>query len=186
MSETPAKIKSKYAVRMERDFDNPKWIEQHKHMFNFLDVDENGKISRDELVFKSNEEICTAIKAAPEQKKRQQKCIEDFFGGAGLKYGVEIEWPEYIEGRKKLATSEWDKWANEEPTLIRKWDDVLFEIIDKDGSGSITLEEWKHYTEYAGIIQNDFDAKRTFDICDMDSSGELDVDEITRQHVGFW
>merc|ERR1712241_288587 len=85
MSETPAKIKSKYAVRMERDFDNPKWIEQHKHMFNFLDVDESGKISRDELVFKSNEEICTAIKAAPEQKKRQQKCIEDFFGGAGLK-----------------------------------------------------------------------------------------------------
>jgi len=187
MSKTPAKIKSKYAdVNTEPDFDNPKWLARHKHMFNFLDVNKNGKISLDELVFKANTEICEAIKATPEQRKKQQKCVEDFFGGAGLKYGVETYWPEYIEGWKKLATEELRKWKNEEPTLIRLWGDCLFDIIDKDGSGTITRDEWFHYTKCAGIIQNKEDAERTFQICDIDQSGELDVDEMTRQHVGFW
>merc|ERR1712080_612539 len=139
MSKTPAKIKSKYAdVNTEPDFDNPKWLARHKHMFNFLDVNKNGKISLDELVFKANTEICEAIKATPEHRKKQPKCLEDFFGGAGLKYGVETHWPEYIEGWKKLATEELRKWKNEEETLIRRWGDCLFEIIDKDGSGTIT------------------------------------------------
>merc|ERR1712080_468983 len=101
MSAAPVKVKSKYAdVNTEPDFDNPKWLARHKHMFDFLDVNKNGKISLDELVFKANTEICEAIKATPEQRKRQQKCVEDFFGGAGLKYGVETHWPEYIEGWK--------------------------------------------------------------------------------------
>merc|ERR1711890_159728 len=59
----------------EPDFDNPKWLARHKHMFNFLDVNKNGKISLDELVFKANTEICEAIKATPGKMKNQHSSV---------------------------------------------------------------------------------------------------------------
>merc|ERR1712091_315170 len=147
--------------KLTTDFDNPKWIGRHKHMFNFLDVNGNGKITLNELVFKANEEICKKIGATKEQTERQQKCVEAFFGGCGMEYDKEVEWPEYIEGWKKFAVAELEKWKKNQTTVIRLWGDALFDIIDKDQSG-------------------------TFEICDLDESGSVEIDEMTRQHVGFW
>jgi len=172
--------------KLTTDFDNPKWIGRHKHMFNFLDVNGNGKITLNELVFKANEEICKKIGATKEQTERQQKCVEAFFGGCGMEYDKEVEWPEYIEGWKKFATAELEKWKRNQTTVIRLWGDALFDIIDKDQSGTITFDEWRFYTKCAGIIQNEKDARRTFEICDLDESGSVEIDEMTRQHVGFW
>lgn len=176
----------RYQVKLETDFDNPKWIKRHRHMFDFLDVNGNGKISLDELVYKANEEICKNLGGTPEQIERHKKCVENFFRGCGMEYGVETEWPEYIEGWKRMSTAELDRWSKNEPTLIREWGDALFDMIDKDGGKTLTFEEWVFYTKCAGIIQNEADARRTFEICDIDKSGELEIDEMTRQHLGFW
>nr|AAK02061.1 apoaequorin [Aequorea macrodactyla] len=177
---------SKYAVKLEPDFENPKWVGRHKHMFKFLDVNQNGKISLDEMVYKASDIVINNLGATPEQAKRHKDAVEAFFGGAGMKYGVETEWPEYIEGWKNLARTELDRFAKNQITLIRLWGDALFDIIDKDQNGAITLDEWKKYTLSAGIIQSAEDCEITFKVCDLDDSGRLDADEMTRQHIGFW
>jgi len=179
-------MNSKYSVKIEPDFDNPRWIERHRHMFNFLDVNKNGKISLNELVYKASNIVCNNLGATEEQTKRHQRAVEDFFRGAGMEYGVETEWPEYIEGWKRLAKSELEKHSRNQITLIRLWGDALFDIIDQDRNGSISLDEWKRYTRCAGIIQEEKDCEETFKTCDIDKSGQLDVDELTRQHLGFW
>ena len=177
---------SEYAVKITPDFDNPKWVARHKFMFNFLDVNGNGKITLNELVKKASVDICSKLDATEEQIARHQKAVEDFFGGAGMKYDVETDWPEYLEGWKRLATTELQRHARNQVTLIRLWGDALFDILDKDGNGYVTLDEWITYTHAAGIQQTDEQCKDTFKHCDLDKNGKLGIDEMTRQHLGFW
>ena len=131
---------SKYAVKLQTDFDNPKWINRHKFMFDYLDINGNGQITLDEIVSKASDDICKNLGATPAQTKRHQDCVEAFFRGCGLEYGKETKFPEFLEGWKNLANADLAKWARNEPTLIREWGDAVFDIFDKDGSGTITLD----------------------------------------------
>eukprot|EP00111_Clytia_hemisphaerica_P003763 TCONS_00010812-protein len=177
---------SKYAVKLKPDFDNPKWINRHRFMFNFLDINGNGKITLDEIVSKASDDICAKLNASTEQTQRHQDAVEAFFKAIGMDYGKEVEFPEFLEGWKRLATNDLKLWSQNKTTLIRRWGDVVFDIFDKDGSGTISLDEWKAYGRVSGICASDADAEQTFKHCDLDNSGKLDVDEMTRQHLGFW
>ena len=75
---------SKYAVKLQTDFDNPKWINRHKFMFDYLDINGNGQITLDEIVSKASDDICKNLGATPAQTKRHQDCVEAFFRGCLL------------------------------------------------------------------------------------------------------
>ena len=177
---------SKYAVKIKPNFDHPKWINRHRFMFNFLDINGNGKITLDEIVSKASDDICKKLNATPEQTQRHQDAVEAFFKAIGMDYGKEVEFPEFLEGWKRLATNDLKLWSQNKKSLIRDWGEAVFDIFDKDGSGSISLDEWKAYGRISGICPSDEDAEKTFKHCDLDNSGKLDVDEMTRQHLGFW
>jgi len=184
--------RSQYAVKLDTDFDNPKWINRHKWMFNWLDIHKDGVITLNEMVRKANDEVCNGLGATDAQREAHNTAVENFFRGAGMDYDKPVEWEQYLEGWKQLATKELEAWANNETTLIRQWGDAVFDIIDTNQNGSISLEEWNSYTDIAfapmpGWVKGaDGDAKSTFDICDLDDDGKIDVDELTRQHLGFW
>ena len=177
---------TKYAVKLKTDFDNPKWINRHRFMFNFLDKNGDGHITLDEIVSKASDDICAKLDATPEQTQRHQDCVEAFFRKAGMEYGKEVAFPEYLEGWKRLATYDLNRWAKNQTTLIRLWGDAVFDIFDKDGSGTISLDEWKAYGGISGILISESDCEKTFKHCDLDGNNKLDVDEMTRQHLGFW
>merc|ERR1712168_262151 len=179
-------MRSRYVVKLTPDFDNPRWIARHKYMFNFLDVNGDGKITLNELFHKPSDQICKKLGATPEQIKRHERAVEDFFRGAGMEYDKETEWPEYLEGWKSLASSELEKHSRNQITLIRLWGDALFDIIDKDRNGSVSLDEWQGYTLCSGIQQTKRQCEETFEHCDLDKNNKIDVDELTRQHLGFW
>jgi len=180
------RMESQYAVKIDTDFDNPRWIERHQFMFNFLDKNNDGWITLDEIVSKASDDVCANLGATAEQTKVHQDAVEAFFKAVGLDYGKKLEFPEYLEGWKRLATSDLEKWAKNEVSLIRIWGDAVFAIFDKDGDGSISLDEWISYGKISGICPTEEDCKSTFKLCDLDKNQTLDVDEMTRQHLGFW
>jgi len=155
-------------------------------MFHKLDRDNNGFVTLDEFVYKASHEICKNIEATPEQTDKHTEAVTNFFSGAGMRFGVESKWPEYIKGWEVLIDDELEKWANKEPTLIRAWGGALFDIIDKSGDNAIDLEEWQFYHKCAGVFDSIDECKATFDVCDANKDGKIDVEEMTRQHVGFW
>jgi len=168
------------------DYKDPKWVERHRHMFKMLDRSNNGLITLNELRYKASEEICKKMGATPEQTQRHTDAVCNFFSGAGMRYDYETPWPEYIKGWEDLCEAELDRWGNSESTLIYEWGKALFDMIDKDDSGGITPEEWQFYTECAGVITNKEDALETFNVCDRNKDGLITVEEMTRQHIGFW
>ena len=122
---------SKYAVNLKPDFENPKWKARHQWMFNFLDRNHDESITLDEIVSKASDEICAKLKATPEQTQRHQDAVEAFFRATGMEYGKEVKFDEYLEGWKRLATDDLKNWAQNKPTLIRKWGEAVFDIFDK-------------------------------------------------------
>merc|ERR1719320_1172983 len=81
-----------------------------------LDPNDNNAVSLDELIYKASQEICTKIKATPEQTARHTEAVANFFGGAGLKRGEETEWDAYIKGWEELSKQELKRWENGEDT----------------------------------------------------------------------
>jgi len=183
------KIKDQHLYEGERltaDFTDEKWIARHRYMYDKLDKDGNGFVTLDEFVYKASVEICGGLGATKAQTKRHTQAVVNFFSGAGMKFGVEQHWADYIKGWEKLVNEELDRWANKEPTLIREWGEALFDIIDTSGNGAIDLEEWKKYQEIAQVVGHIDDSKAIFDICDINKDGKIEIDEMCRQHVGFW
>ena len=180
------KMTSSVDIKLEPDFENSQWIERHRFLFDFLDINKNGKITLDDVMKRTKYDICEKFDATPEQTQRHQECVEAFFKKAGMEYGKEVAFQEYLEGWKVLAISDLEKLSRNESTLIGEWGDAIFDIFDKDGSGSITLDEWKVYGKISGISVSEEDFEATFKHCDMDNSGEIDADELTKQHLGFW
>jgi len=181
--------RTKYLVDLETDFDNAGWEKRHRWMFDWLDINEDGKITLNEMMTKANDEVCEKLEATDEERVAHNKAVENFFKGAGMDYDKEVEWDEYIKGWRKLAKEEVTKWKNNETTLIRQWGDAVFRIIDTNKDGAISLEEWTKYTSIAFASMpgwTDSDAQATFDLCDLNKDSEIDVDELTRQHLGFW
>merc|ERR1711973_530761 len=160
---------SKYAVKLKTNFDDPKWINRHKFMFNFLDINGNGKITLDEIVSKASDDICAKLGATPAQTQRHQDAVEAFFKKIGMDYGKEVEFPEFVEGWRNLAKHDLKLWSQNKKSLIRDWGEAVFDIFDKDGSGSISLDEWKAYGRVSGICPSDEDAEQTFKHCDSDN-----------------
>eukprot|EP00111_Clytia_hemisphaerica_P002580 TCONS_00007351-protein len=99
---------SKYAIKLKPNFDHPKWINRHRFMFNFLDINGNGKITLDEIVSKASDDICAKLNATTEQTQRHQDAVEAFFKAIGMDYGKEVEFPEFPEGWKRLATKRFE------------------------------------------------------------------------------
>ena len=64
--------------------------------------------------------------------------------------------PEYLEQWKRLATPELEKHPKKSNYINLRRGDALFDIIDKDGSSCISLDEWIGYTDSAGIQQTKF------------------------------
>ncbi len=139
----------------------------------------------DEII-QSSFEFCARFEATPEQTKRFQIAVEKFFREIGLDYGKQVYFPEYIEGWKRLATSDLELWAQNQRTVIQDLADSVFDMLDKDGSGGISLEEWARHGSMFGIFPSGEDAERSFRKCDLDANGKLGVAEMTRQNLAFW
>jgi len=174
--------------RLTADWVSPKMAARHTAMFNKLDKDGNGFLTLDEIIYKASVEICGNIGASEEQTDAHTQAVTNFFGpgGLGMEMGKETTLDDFIASWEALAYDELDRWANKEDTLIYSWGHVIFDIIDSSGDMEIDLAEWEHYQRAAQVCDTVEDCKATFDVCDQNGDGKIELEEMTRQHIGFW
>lgn len=174
--------------RLTADWEGEKMHKRHTAMFNRLDKDGNGFLNLDEIVYKASVEICGNIDASPEQTKKHTAAVIAFFGpgGLGMDFGVETEVEDFCKKWENLTKDELDRWAKKDDTLIFNWAKALFDIIDKSDDNAIDIDEWDYYQRAAQVCDTREDCVATFEVCDQNGDGKIELEEMTRQHIGFW
>lgn len=132
-------------------------LKQLNKAFKILDVDNNGKLSKEELVQGYNK-----IKDC----QLTQKELEEIFEAADADNSGEIDYSEWVlaaANKTKLLSKENLKWA--------------FRMFDEDGSGKISYEELRSVLGGNNSKQGDKFWKDMVKEVDQNGDGEIDFDE---------
>ena len=166
-------------------FNNPKWKERIKSAFDFLDRKKEGKISVDLIMnILAGRDVALKMNASEDQMKRLMDVISTILSEMEFQPGTAIYFDNYIKGVAILGKNELERQSKNETTLARLASDALFDVIDENHDGSISLEEW---TAYGKVVGYDDDAcKATFNVCDLNGDGKLSPDEFALKRMQYW
>ncbi|CAH8876185.1 unnamed protein product [Trichobilharzia szidati] len=128
-----------------------KWIE----VFNKIDKDKNGSLSLAEV-----QQCFKEIKVDP-------KLAENFIKETDANDDGKVSLDEYLGYLKKV-----DKCN----TAIEGWKRV-FQQIDKDNSGKVSIKEMEEFTQSSGAHENLEDLRKWIAENDKDKDGEINCEE---------
>ena len=122
-----------YSTRVVSLTDSPGWIRKMKERFAALDVDKNGVIDENDVVYLAN-------KLATYRNRDGSVCKQyfDIFNGVfGVKGPTNEE--QFVAGMKVFVSKP------DATELAHKLSDMVFEVVDEDGNGEISFEGYYHF-----------------------------------------
>ena len=143
-----------------------------------MDMNHDGYLSREdfELMAKRLVEHASGItKQKTEEIYAAFLSIADFIG---LKPGVKIP----LEEAAKIGSDR--HLSPEQPT--ENLDDLLFDCIDTNSDGHISIEEFKVYFKVIGHDISDEEIKHSFDTIDSNGNGEISREEFVAAAKDFY
>jgi len=178
------------------DFSNPRWLQRHRWLFNFLDVEQTGSVSY-RKVGQANWRMISHPDVAEGKGSSEltvcQEAFHDIFKGVGCeqKFKTELTFEEYIKNMETLATTELWKWNNNETTLVQKWSESLCDALfpadvplDVDTiTNKFTRAVFQNAQGWALEAEEAVDSAEATDGVEIDRSG---VEEFARRHLGYW
>jgi Ca2+-binding EF-hand superfamily protein len=144
-----------------------------------MDLNHDGYLSREdfELMAKRLVEHASGItKEKTEEIYAAFLSIADYIG---LKPGVKIP----LEEAAKIASDHYLSPTGDEPT---GHNDMLFDCIDTNSDGHISIEEFKVYFEVIGHDISDEEIKHSFDTIDSNGNGEISREEFVAAAKDFY
>ena len=142
------------------------------------DVNKNGYLSRADfmLVVKHYKQLQTTT---PQLLKNLTKMMESFCNDLGLKDdSVHLN---YMQAREVFCSIV-KNWA--EKGLAEQSGIAMFNSLDADGDGYISLEEWKNHYEAFGI--DPVHAPASFNAIDTSGNGKISREEFVAYHMEFY
>ena len=139
-----------------------------------LDVNKDGYISREdfELMAKKLAEYSGMTGEQAEAAKKQFMKVADM---ANLKPGVKTPLEEAAkQAHESLLTS---MTARERSALINDTHELLFDVIDTNSDGHISLSEFKVYLNIIAPGMEEDKIVHSFDTIDTDKNGEISREE---------
>ncbi len=96
-----------------------------------------------------------------------------------VKYGLK-------EYAPMLSQALLSKTIEERDTLVYNSHNTLFDVIDTNGDGHISVEEFKVYLKVVAPDVTEDEAKHAFDVIDADKNGEISREEFLTAAEDFF
>jgi Ca2+-binding EF-hand superfamily protein len=163
---------------------NKKWVEQMEEYFDALDLNKNGYLTIEEILKWSDnmKELCSQI--TQEEGDNLKKCLEEFYGAAGLLPGKQVTKQEFLEGVNHLSEAELEKKKLGEETLMENLCDAFYKAMDLNDDGTITLNEVKTIMKACNMTEEK--AEKWFNLADKNKNGVVETRELTNAEFDSW
>jgi len=161
---------------------HPKLRARLYRRFDTFDLDEDNKLTFREVLFWPNR-MKHLIGANDEEIESLRKAVRILFGACGVtEDGLCRE--DWVEANQVFAEAEKQRMKRGEETLIAVLGNAYFDVLDKEGDGTVGLEELKTIMRAFQVPQEA--AYTFFDAADVDKSGSLERQEMYNLNHKFW
>ena len=169
-------------IQAQDYLNNTKWVKRISEMYDDTDTDKNGYISNtDILKFADNlakETDC------PEMITKLREVMLEWAAAMGLEEGVKANKQQFLKMVAEMAVSENAKVKRGEKTLLYKLDNALFDVVDANHDGTITLNEFKVVMKAYNYDEELSEA--SFAAMDKNKNGKIERDEFIETEFKFW
>jgi Ca2+-binding EF-hand superfamily protein len=146
------------------------------NLFNLLDADKNGKIQKDDfdlILSRISILLDLDVESSEFQKLRERydqrwNKISEY---ADTNKDGLVTFKEWIDYCKVVLSSE-EEYNNHITHIVN----FVFDLLDEDGNGGISINELKMFYDAYGLDPKI--ANQTFPILDLNSDGKITIDEL--------
>ena len=162
---------------------NAKWVKRMDELFNTLDVNKNGYLSREDWLI-SVDKLAKVVPDRPAEIAKHRAVTLEFTDAIGLTQGVQADKKKFRELAAAWQLAETGRRDKGEMTMSEKVNNAHFDVLDKNHDGYVTWDEYKVMIEAAGLGEEE--ARGAFNLLDKDKSGKIDRKEYTDACIKFW
>ncbi len=138
-----------------------------------LDANQNGVVSREDFEVMSSR-LSKYSNLSDEQTKKVHVGFMKIADVIGLKDGGEFEVKAYACTLSDVLLSKTPEEAKE---MVQYSHSPVFDVIDTNSNGQISVEEFKVYLKVVAPDVTEDEAKHAFDVIDADKNGEISREE---------
>ena len=125
------------------------------------------------------------VKPNAEDYENLRQTTMKHIGNMGITPGKKVTKDEYVENMAKMAVVENAKKCKGEKTSLAMVNDALYEVMDINHDGVVTLDEFRTVMKVAyGCTDEEVEAG--FHIIDTNNNGTIEREELTAHEVNFW
>ena len=163
---------------------NAKWERRISQMFDDTDIDKNGYISTADFMKFADNLAKETGRPDSDLITKLRGVMMEWAAAIGIKEGVKATKQEYLKLMATMAVSENAKVKRGEKSLIYKLDNALFDVVDVNHDGNITLNEYKLVMKAFNLDEASSEAG--FNAIDRNKNGKIDRNEFIETEFKFW
>ena len=172
------------ALTVETYLGNAKWVKRIDDYFDDTDSDKNGFLTREEWV-KPMKALKDIVPDRTEKIDEVLAAVEKLLDVLGLTEDMKADKQKLKELVAALAISEVEKLNKGELTYTEKLSHALFDVMDRDGNGYLSYDEYKTVM-CAAYNETVEECEAVFRMLDKDKNGKIDKNEFAIADAKFW
>ena len=172
------------ALSVEDYLKNEKFVKRISESFSQLDRNKNGYVSRDDYQLGIDKLAKLAPAGRQEVVAKARNVTSEFCDAFGLTEGVRADKDKLVQLAAAMGIAEMERMKKGEETITSRVHNAIFDIVDQNHDGHVTLEEYKIFME-ASDHKADV-AEATFKVLDKNKNGKIVRKELIAGAVKFW
>lgn len=163
---------------------NKKWVTAMEEYFDVIDINKNGYICIEE-VLKWSDNMKELCKVTSDEVKNFQDSLKEFYEAIGLLPEKHVTKQEFVEGVNRLSEVELKRKRSGEETLHEKLGNAMFDVVDTNDDGTVTLDEVKTAMKVFNVM-DEAKAEGWFNKADKNENGRVERKELIKIDFDFW